>query len=94
MLEEAVLGSEAVERLQRQRNDSLLKWLNTYVVGLAHGADLTAEGVGVVLALDGLAIGVNVGDHDLDRGVVLGGDQATSGSAVAGNVKVNEDTCN
>lgn len=65
----------------------------TYVVGLTHGADLTAEGVGVVLALDGLAVGVDVSDHDLDRGVVLGGDQAASGGAVAGDVKVDEDTC-
>lgn len=94
MLEETVLGSEAVERLMVSKLTDFWKQLMvTHVVGLTHGTDLTAKSVGVVLALDGLSVGVDVSDHDLNRGVVLGGDQATSGSAVAGDVEVNEDTC-
>jgi hypothetical protein len=48
----------------------------THVVGLALRADLAAESDGGALALDGLAVGVNVSHGDLDRGVVLGRDQA------------------
>lgn len=48
----------------------------THVVSLALRADLAAESDGGALALDGLAFGVNVGDGDLNRGVVLGRDQA------------------
>lgn len=45
------------------------------VIGLAHGADETAEGVDVVLAGDGAAVLINLGDGDLDGSVVLGLDQ-------------------
>jgi hypothetical protein len=72
----ASLGRESVDR----------------VIGLTHGPNLTAKGNGGTLVLDGLSVGVNVGDGDLDRGVVLGGDQTVGGRALAGDVKVNEDT--
>lgn len=45
---------------------------STHVVGLALVTDLAAESNGGALALDGLSVGVNVGNGDLDRGVVLG----------------------
>lgn len=58
------------------------------IVGLAHGADEAAEGVDVVLAGDGAARLVNLGDGNLDRGVVLGLDDAVGGRALAGDVAV------
>lgn len=58
------------------------------IVGLAHGADEAAEGVNVVLAADGAARLVNLGDGDLDGGVVLGLDDAVGGRALAGDVAV------
>lgn len=58
------------------------------IVGLAHGADETAEGVDVVLAGDGATRLVNLGDGDLDGGVVLGLDDAVGGRALAGDVAV------
>jgi hypothetical protein len=62
VLEEAVLLCEPVEA----------------VVALAHGADETADGVGLGLA--GVAtVLVNLGDADLDGAMVLGPDDATSG---------------
>ncbi len=38
-------------------------------------SDSSADGNGGGLSLDGLSIGVDIGDLDLDRGVVLGGDE-------------------
>jgi hypothetical protein len=62
VLEEAVLLCEPVEA----------------VVALAHGADETADGVGLGLA--GVAtVLVNLGDADLDGTMVLGPDDATGG---------------
>lgn len=61
------------------------------VVGLAHGADEAAEGVDVVLAGDGTAVLVNLGDVDLDGTVVLGLDDAVGGAALAGDVTVGRD---
>jgi hypothetical protein len=58
------------------------------IVGLAHGTDEAAEGVDVVLARDGTARLVNLGDGDLDGGVVLGLDDAVGGRALAGDVAV------
>lgn len=58
------------------------------IVGLAHGTDEAAEGVDVVLAGDGAAGLVNLGDGDLDGGVVLGLDDAVGGRALAGDVAV------
>jgi len=45
------------------------------VIAVALGTDTAADGNGGRLTLDGLSIGVNVGDLDLDRGVVLGRDE-------------------
>ncbi|KAM6532234.1 hypothetical protein FSOLCH5_001663 [Fusarium solani] len=56
------------------------------VVALAHRSDETAEGVGVVLALDGTAVLVDLGNRDLDGAVVLGLDDAVGGAALAGDV--------
>lgn len=58
------------------------------IVGLTHGADEAAEGVDVVLAGDSTAGLVDLGDGDLDRGVVLGLDDAVGGRALAGDVAV------
>lgn len=60
------------------------------VVGLAHSANEAAEGVDVVLAGDGAARLVNLGDGDLDRGVVLGLDDAVGGRALAGDVAISQ----
>ena len=49
------------------------------IVALAHRSDETAEGVDVVLALDGTTVLVDLGDRNLDRGVVLGLDDASGG---------------
>lgn len=60
------------------------------IVGLAHGTDETAESVDVVLAGDGAAGLVNLGDGDLDGTVVLGLDDTVGGRALAGDVAVRE----
>lgn len=59
------------------------------VVALAAGTDETAEGVGLVLA-GVAAVLVNLADGDLDRGVVVGLDDAVGGAALAGHVAVGE----
>jgi hypothetical protein len=56
------------------------------VVGLAHGADEAAQGVDVVLALDGTAVLVDLGDGDLNGGVVLGLDDAVGRRALPRDV--------
>ena len=56
------------------------------VVALGHGADETGKGVDVVLAGDLTAVLVNLGDGDLDGGVVLGLDDAVGGRALPGDV--------
>ena len=45
------------------------------VVGLTHASYLTAESDGGG-SLEGLAVSTDVSDLDLDRGVVLGGDES------------------
>ena len=59
------------------------------VIALATGADEAAESVGVVLA-GVAAVLVNLADGDLDRGVVVGLDDAVGGAALAGHVAVEE----
>lgn len=56
------------------------------VVRLAHGANEAGEGVDDVLALDGTAVLVDLGDGDLARTVVLGLDDAARRRALAGDV--------
>lgn len=79
-LEETLLGGDAVDGLEAVSPDPIKCVLgtriNTHVVGLALRTDLAAESDGGALTLDGLSVGVNVGNGDLNRGVVLGGDQA------------------
>lgn len=72
VLDEAVALRETVQR----------------IVALAHGPYESAEGVDVVLALDGTAVLVNLRNRDLDRGVVLGLDDAVRGAALARDVAV------
>lgn len=55
------------------------------VVALAHGANETAEGVGLVLA-GVAAVLVDLADGDLSGSVVLGLDDAVGGRALAGDV--------
>lgn len=59
------------------------------VVALAAGTDETAQSVGLVLA--GVsAVLINLADGDLDRGVVVGLDDAVGGAALAGHVAVGK----
>lgn len=85
--------SSYVKHLSLSRPDSLdeaiaLSQTVHGVVGLAHGADEAAEGVDVVLAGDGTAVLVNLGNGDLDRAVILGLDDAVGSAALAGDVAV------
>jgi hypothetical protein len=57
------------------------------VVGLAHCAHETAERVGLVIA-GVAAVLVDLSNADLDRGVVLGLDDAAGSAALAGDVAV------
>jgi hypothetical protein len=61
------------------------------VVALAHRADEAAEGVDMVLAGDGAAVLVNLGDRNLDGTVVLGLDDAVGGAALARDVAAREE---
>ena len=72
VLEEAVALGEPVEG----------------VVALAHRPDESAEGEDLVVALDGAAVVVHLGDRDLHRGVVLGLDDTVRGAALPGDVAV------
>lgn len=58
------------------------------IVGLAHGTDEAAEGVDVVLAGYGAARLINLGNRDLNGGVVLGLDDTVGGRALAGDVAI------
>lgn len=60
------------------------------VVALAHGADEAAEGVDLVVALEGTTILVDLRDGDLDGAVILGLDDAVGGAALAGDVTVGK----
>lgn len=62
------------------------------VVGLAHGANEAAEGVGLGLASES-AVLVDLGDADLNRAVVLGLDDAVGGAALAGDVTARFEIC-
>lgn len=59
------------------------------VVALTAGTDETAQGIGLVLA-GVAAVLVNLADGDLDRGVVVGLDDAVGGAALAGHVAVEK----
>ena len=63
------------------------------VVALAHGSDEAAEGVDMVLSLDGTAVLVNLGDGDLDGSVVLGLDDTVGRRALSGDVAGEEEEC-
>ena len=69
-LEEAIALCQSVQR----------------IVALAHRSHEAAEGVDVVLALDGTAVLVDLGDRNLDRGVVLGLDDAVGSAALARDI--------
>lgn len=60
------------------------------VIALSLVANGTADGHIVHLAGDDLAVVVDLGNGDLDRSVVLGLNQAASGSALARHEKVDE----
>jgi hypothetical protein len=70
VLEQPVALSKAVQR----------------IVALAHGANEAGESIDDVLALDGPAVLVDLGDGDLARSVVLGLDDAARRGALAGDV--------
>jgi hypothetical protein len=56
------------------------------VVALAHRTDEAAEGVDVVLAGDGAAVLVDLGDRNLYGAVVLGLDDAVGSAALARDI--------
>lgn len=60
------------------------------VIALAAGADEAAKSVGLVLA-SVAAVLVNLADGELDRGVVVGLDDAVGGAALAGHVAVEKE---
>ena len=60
------------------------------VVALGHSANETGESVDVILAGDLTAVLVNLGDRDLDGGVVLGLDDTVGGRALPGDVTRKE----
>lgn len=60
------------------------------VVALTELADEARQGEDGGLAGDHATVGIDVGDGDLDGSVVLGLDDAASGGALAGDVKVNK----
>lgn len=60
------------------------------VVTLTELADEARQGEDGGLAGDHAAVGVDVSDGDLDGSVVLGLDDAASGGALSGDVKVNK----
>ena len=59
------------------------------VVTLAAGTDETTESVGLVLA-GVAAVLVNLANGELDRGVVVGLDDAVGGAALAGHVAIGK----
>lgn len=61
------------------------------VIALAAGTDEAAQSVGLVLA-GVAAVLVNLADGELDRGVVVGLDDAVGGAALAGHVAVGRET--
>lgn len=61
------------------------------VISLTLSSDLTNESDGGG-GLEGDSVSINVGDGDLDGGVVLGVDESAGGRALSGDVKVDEDT--
>ena len=72
VLQNTLLSGQAVDR----------------VVSLAHTSNTAAQDDSLVLAGDSLALSVQLGNVDLDAGVVLGGDDGTGGVALAGSVQV------
>lgn len=62
------------------------------VVTLTELADEARQGEDGRLAGDDATVGIDVSDGDLDGSVVLGLDDAASGSALSGDVKVDEVT--
>lgn len=73
VLEEAGIGGEGVQES----------------IGLTLDANASAEGELGVLTSVASGDGVNLSDGDLDRGMILGGDQAVSGGALTGDVEID-----
>lgn len=59
------------------------------VITLTSGSDVAGQGVGGVGASDSSALLVNVGDVDLDGGVVLGLDDSVGSRTLSWNVQFN-----
>ena len=71
------------------QESSLLAKAVHRVISLAHGAYEASERKRCVLS-GCAALGGNVGNGDLDRGVVLGADDAVGGAALAGDVAARD----
>merc|ERR1719192_396761 len=59
------------------------------IIGFTHTTNLTANGVGLEPAGHPSGGLVNVGDVDLDGGVILGGDDAVAGRAFSRDVHIH-----
>lgn len=57
------------------------------VVALTSGSDVTGQSVSDVLTWDGTAFLIDLGNVDLDRGVVLGLDNSVGSRTLSWNVK-------
>lgn len=89
----AVLSSEPKETQQissrlRIPNQSTQNTPVERVIRVTSLTNSTVEGVGDV-GSSHLSLVVNLGNVDLNRGVVLGGDEAVGRRALAGDVKVD-----
>lgn len=73
VLEDTVLLGQSVER----------------VISLGSRSDVTGQSVGDVVTGNGSASLVDLGDVDLDGGVVISLDDSVSGRALSGNVKLD-----
>jgi len=60
------------------------------VVALTHLSDEAGQGEDGGLAGDHATVGIDVSDGDLNGSVILSLDDAASGSALSGDVKVNK----
>ena len=62
------------------------------VISLTSGSNVTGKSVSDVLTWDSVAILIDLGDVDLDRGVVLSLDDSVGSRALSWNVKLDLDT--
>merc|ERR1711915_517357 len=72
-----------------RKNAVLLGESDEAVVAFAHSADLAADGVSLVIPRHPTGLLVNLGDVDLNRGMITGSDDSVRRGAFSGDVKVD-----